>query len=269
MRCHFIDCQSRSGPHKRQLSGPWSTRAMNDDARVRAVATAATRARISLREDLDRLRLDAGWSIAKLARASHVDPAYLHRILTDDVVASIETYARLAVALGADLSAKVFPNTGPAIRDRHQASMLELLLRDRHPRWQPYLEVGVRRPSRGWIDAVLHEPRERVAVASELQSDLRRLEQLIRWQAMKSEALPSWERWDQLGDAPEISRLLVVRRTRATRQAAAEFGRQLRVAYPAHPDDALEALTGTVAWPGPALVWVALDARGARWAIGR
>jgi transcriptional regulator with XRE-family HTH domain len=230
---------------------------------------AADRARTSLRDDIDRLRLDAGWSVAALGRAAGVDPAYLHRILVDHSGASIDTYARLAVALGADLSTKVFPNTGPAVRDHLQAAMLELALRDRHPRWQPYLEVAVRRPSRGWIDAVLHDPRESMAVASELQSELRRLEQLIRWQAQKADALPSWEGWDRLEGGPTVSRLLVVRRTRATRQAAAEYARQLRIAYPAHPDDALEALTGTAAWPGPALVWVTIDARGARWAFGR
>jgi hypothetical protein len=60
-----------------------------------------------------------------------------------------------------------------------------------------------------------------------------------------------------------------VRRTRATRAVAAEFARQLRLACPVHPDDALAALTGTAPWPGAALVWVTLDARGARFAQGR
>jgi hypothetical protein len=198
-----------------------------------------------------------------------VDPAYVHRILSGDVGASLETYARLAIALGADLSGKVFPNTGPTVRDHLQAPILELALHDRHPRWQPFLEVVVRRPHRGSIDVVLHEPREAIAIASEIQSELRRLEQLIRWQAMKADALPSWEGWDRLGEAPAISRLLIIRRTRATRQVAAEYGSQLRAAYPAHPDDALEALTGTAPWPGPALLWVSLDARGARWTPGR
>lgn len=240
-----------------------------EEERRRAAAAAAGRARTSLRDDVDRLRLDAGWSVAGLGRAAGVDPSYLHRILFDRAGASLDTYAGLAVALGADLSAKVFPNTGPTVRDQAQAAILELALRDRHPRWHPYLEVAVRRPSRGWIDAVLHDPREGVAVASELQSELRRLEQLIRWQAQKADALPSWEGRDRLEGEPAISRLLVVRRTRATRRAAAEYARQLRVAYPAHPDDALEAMTGTAAWPGPALVWVTIDGRGARWASGR
>jgi len=236
----------------------------------RAAQRASKRTRDGIRDDVERLRLDAGWSLAQLARASGVDPGYLHRILTGDERPSVETYARLAAALGADLSLRAYPGTGPALRDRHQAPILELLLRERHPRWAPFTEVIVRRPARGSIDAVLHEPRERVAVASELQGDLRRLEQLVRWQQMKAESLPSWDGWAELApEPPAISRLLIVRRTRATRQVAAEFARQLRVAYAAHPDDAVAALTGTQPWPGPALVWVALEGGVARFLQGR
>ncbi len=236
----------------------------------RAARRASLRARAGIREDVDRLRLDAGWSISQLARASGVDPGYLYRILNGDARPSIETYARLAAALGADLALRAYAGTGPAVRDRHQAPMLELLLSERHPRWVPYTEVLVRRPARGSIDAVLHEPRERVAVAAELQGELRRLEQLVRWQTMKAESLPSWDAWAGLAaDVPTISRLLLVRRTRATRQVPSEFARQLRVAYPAHPDDAIAAITGTEAWPGPAMVWAALDGTRPRFLDGR
>jgi hypothetical protein len=61
----------------------------------------------------------------------------------------------------------------------------------------------------------------------------------------------------------------VVRRTRATRAIAQEFGRQLRVAYPAHPDGAVVALAGSAPWPGPAIVWAVLDGPSSRLATGR
>jgi len=199
-----------------------------------------------------------------------VAPSYVHRILTETSEPSLDTYARLATALGADLSARLYPNTGPRLRDHTQAPMLEHLLATRHPRFGAFTEVLVRRPSRGAIDALLHEPREPVAIASELQGQLRRLEQQVRWHAMKAESLPSWDGWPHLGGPePRITQLLIVRRTRATRAIAAEFARQLRTAYPAHPDDALGALTGTEPWPGSALVWMVVENGTARWATGR
>jgi transcriptional regulator with XRE-family HTH domain len=235
----------------------------------RASLKVADRARRILAADIEQALADAGLSRRALANAAGIDPGFLGRILGGRVRPSLETYARLAAPLSMDLSTRLYPNTGPTIRDRHQAPMLELLLGAAHPRWRRFVEIGVRRPSRGWIDLGLHDPAAQVFVAGELESGLHRLEQLIRWQAMKAESLPSWEGWAHLGDEPAISRLLVVRRTRATRAVAREFGRQLRVAYPAHPDDAIASLTGTAPWPGPALVWAVLDGRRSRLAPGR
>jgi transcriptional regulator with XRE-family HTH domain len=239
------------------------------NAQERAARRVAARARATLVNDLERALADSGISARRLAQASGVDGGFISRILAGDADPSLTTWARLAAPLGLDLGTRLFPNTGPALRDRHAAPMLELLLRTARPAWSAFTEVGVHRPARGWIDAALHEPRQRVIVAGELQSELRRLEQLVRWQAAKAASLPSWDGWDRLGEEPSISQLLVVRRTRATRAVAAEFAAQLRVAYPAHPDDALASLAGTAEWPGPALVWASLDARGASFASGR
>jgi transcriptional regulator with XRE-family HTH domain len=183
-------------------------------------------------------------SVVHLASAAGVARSHVARVMNGEASASFEVYQRLGAVLGADLSIRYFPNTGPAIRDRWAAPMLECLLTGRHPRWAANTEVAVRRPRRGWIDLALHEPREQVLLASELQSELRRLEQLIRWHGAKADSLPSWDGFGQLGEQPRIGRLLVVRRTKATRATAAEFGRQLRTVYPAHPDDAVAALTG-------------------------
>jgi transcriptional regulator with XRE-family HTH domain len=240
---------------------------------TRTAARAASRngrlARDRLRDDLERLCQDAGVSQHALAEASGVPQPYLSRILAGTTHPSLETYARLSSALGADLSAHIYPNSGPAIRDRHSVPILEHLLAVLHPRWQAFTEARVSRPGRGWIDVVLHEERERIVVATEIQSTLNRIEQLVRWSAEKAESLPSWERWPNQPDAPAISRLLIVRWTRTTRDAAREAARQLRIAYPAHPDDALAALTGSVAWPGPALVWARAEEGGIRLLGGR
>jgi len=204
---------------------------------------------------MERLCEDAGLSQRALAAASGVPQSYLSNILAGRARPSLETYAQIAAALGADLSTRLYPNTGPAIRDRHSVPILEQLLASLHPRWRPCTEVRVTRPVRGWIDAVLEEERERVVVATEIQSTLHRIEQLIRWSSEKADSLPSWDRWPAEPIAPAISRLLIVRWTRSTRDAAREAARQLRIAYPAHPDDALAALAGLEPWPGPALIW--------------
>jgi transcriptional regulator with XRE-family HTH domain len=234
-----------------------------------ATARAATLRHEKLVEDLVKVRDDAGISRLRLATDAGVSRRYLERIEAGEARPTIDLYQRLASALGADLHTRIYPNTGPAIRDRHQARILELTLAALHPRWVRFTEVAVRRPSRGWIDLVLHDPLERALIATEIQSELRRLEQLVRWSAEKVAALPSWDGWVRLRDEPQVSQLLLVRRTRSTQAVAREFSRQLRIAYPAHPDDALASLTGTAPWPGGAMVWVVLDGARSRLVSGR
>jgi transcriptional regulator with XRE-family HTH domain len=234
-----------------------------------AVARAVAKRHEKLVENLVEIREDAGISRSRLAREAGVDRRYLDRIEAGGMRPSIELYQRLASALGADLSTRLYPNAGPAIRDRHQGRILELTLAKAHPRWVRYTEVGVTKPARGWIDLVLHDPVERVALATEIQSELRRLEQLVRWSADKADSLTSWDGWLRMYPEPLTSRLLLVRRTRATIAVVREFARQLRVSYPAHPDDAIASLTGVAPWPGPALVWVVLEGSRSRLASGR
>ena len=118
-----------------------------------------------------------------IARLAGVDPSVLSRVEAGSLRPTLETYARIAAALGADLAARVYPQTGPRIRDRHQVRMAEVVIASLHPRWQVTPEVAVRSPVRGWIDLALHDPGAQLVVAGELESELRRLEQLIRWSA--------------------------------------------------------------------------------------
>ena len=182
-----------------------------------------------------------------VAQLAGVDPSMLTKLESGTIRPSHEMYARIAAALGADLAARVYPNTGPRIHDRHQARMAEVVIGALHPRWRITPEVAVRRPVRGWIDLALEDPAHGLVVATELESDLRRMEQLIRWSAEKSDAIGA------------TSRLLVVRWTRANRGVVADARRLLREAYPADTRDALESLTGTAAWPGPAMLWARID----------
>jgi transcriptional regulator with XRE-family HTH domain len=217
--------------------------------------------RRSIADDLRQMRLDAGVSRVAVARVAGVDPSFITKIEAGTAAPSLETYVRICAALGADFAARPYPNTGPAIRDRHQVRIAELLARSLDPRWRVSPEVAVRRPARGWIDAVLEDGRSRTLVATELESDIRRVEQVLRWSRAKADSLPSataWPAWARDGD-PAISQLLIVRRTRANRVVAEAARRQLRDAYPADPCDALEALAGSAAWPGAAMIWAQLD----------
>jgi hypothetical protein len=153
--------------------------------------------------------------------------------------------------------------TGPTIRDRHQSAMVEALLRSLHPRWRASPEVPVFRPARGVIDVVLDDSVSPLAVASEHQSELRRLEQQVRWHREKELSLPSAKLWQFLqrdGDPPPTSRLLVLRSTRATRALADAYVQTLNATYPAQARDVLAALTTAHApWPGPGIIWMHAD----------
>jgi hypothetical protein len=94
---------------------------------------------------------------------------------------SLGVLVALGDVLGADLQVRLYPTTGPRIHDRIQAAMIEALFAALHPGWKRIPEVAVHRPARGFIDAVLVLSSEGLFVATEGQSEIRRLEQQIRW----------------------------------------------------------------------------------------
>jgi len=223
----------------------------------RAIERLTRQALSSYGADVRRLREDAGITRSALADAAGVDASFLGDIEAGTANPSVRTCTRVALALGADLPLRLYPTTGPTIRDRHQSAIAELLLGILHSRWVAYAEIAVRRPSRGWIDLGMHDSRTGIFVATEIQSELRRLEQLLRWSEAKADALPSWEGWERLEGGRAISRLLIIRETRANRTIAEQHRRLVRLAYPADGRDALAALSGREASPGAAILWAA------------
>jgi transcriptional regulator with XRE-family HTH domain len=212
--------------------------------------------RHQMADDIVRMREDAGASQRRLSDACGISQGYLSRIEHGSAEPTLEVYARIAAALGADLACRLYPNTGSLIRDRHQSAVAVALLRLAHARWAPWPEVGVRRPARGSIDLVLHDAVERLAVATEIESELHRLEQLLRWSQEKAASLPSAGVWPYRdGETATISRLLVVRVTRHNREVVREFGQLIAASYPGSPEAALAALRGTGPWPGAAMLW--------------
>ena len=211
------------------------------------------------------LRLDAGVSQRRLAAEAGIDQGFLSRIERGLVEPSLAVVEAIAAVLGASVSIRLHPSTGPRVRDHLQARMAEALLNLVHPTWHRLVEVSVHRPSRGTIDVVLARSGSPV-ISVEIHSELRRLEQQIRWAADKSESLPSAEAWAFLSaeaDRTSPSRLLVLRSTRTTRELARVFEQTLLAAYPARAIDAVRALRESeMPWPGAAIVWAEVsDAR--------
>jgi hypothetical protein len=183
---------------------------------------------------------------------------FLARIERGTREPSISVLAAIGDALGADLVVRLYPNTGPRVRDHIQAAIVEELLRIAHPRWRRLTEVPVYRPARGRVDVVLHDPSAALVVATEVHSQVRRLEQQIGWARMKAEALPSADFW-RFTDEPSVSQLLVLRSTRATREVVNRFVETLRTAYPAPAEAVHAAVTGQAPWPGAGLLWANVD----------
>lgn len=228
----------------------------------------AAELRRGIGEEVRQLRLDAGVSQRELADASGLEQGFVSMIERGQRESSMSALSALANSLGADLVVHLYPNTGPRVRDRVQATIVEGLLRIVHPSWTRLLEVPVYRPSRGVIDIVLARGSEVVAV--EVHSELRRVEQQLRWARQKADALPSAAAWDRLTagvDRPRVSPVLVLRATRRNRQIDREFAQTFETAYPADPDAALTALTTARAeWPGPARLWA--SSNGSQTTIG-
>jgi len=227
--------------------------------RIEAERRAAELAR-AFGSEVRRLREDAGLSQTAVSRAAGVSQGLVSFVEAGQVKPTIETMAALGAALGADLGIRLFPGAGVPLRDRFQARMLEALLQIVHPAWHAHPEVGVTRPARGFIDTVL--VRGPTVVVTEVQSELRRLEAQLRWHEEKTAGLPSSLLWRYLGDEPTVSRLLLLRSTRTTRELARRFEQTLAAAFPARATDALAALTSDGRqWPGAAILWVRVEGR--------
>lgn len=214
----------------------------------------------SIGRDVRQHRSDAGRSQAIIAEAAGLSRSHLSRIEAGNAEPSVEVLMAIAAALGCDLSVRLFPNTGPRIRDRLQVAMLEALLALLHPRWLRRPELPVYRPVRGVIDLVLADPIAHEAVATELQSQLRRVEQQIRWSVQKADALAGLPEFD----GERVGRLLVVRNTAAMREVVRAAARTLTAAYPARADEAIASLAGDARWPGAAVIWANVEGGRAR-----
>jgi transcriptional regulator with XRE-family HTH domain len=213
----------------------------------------------NLSEALTGLRLDAGISQRAVAQAAGISPAYLSAIEAGLRTPSVDVLSRLASALGADLSLRIYPGTGPVLRDHLQVAIAEALLTLADRSWRPRLEVRIPQPARGYADLVLHDPVRRQAVVAEVNSQLRRLEQQLRWGQAKAEAIVS-----NLPPETQMCRLLVLCSTGTNRRLVALDPHVFSAAFPVRAADAFDALAHpTARWPGDVLLWATVEHGGA------
>jgi transcriptional regulator with XRE-family HTH domain len=219
------------------------------------------RIRLDLGEQIRRYRLDAGLTLTELAAVAGIDRSYLARIESGVALPSLDILIALGVALGADLSFRYFPGTAPRLVDRFQAPMVEAFLKRLHPRWVARLEVAVKVPARGVVDAALIDRVSPAAVAAEFQSEFRRVEQQLRWNSEKSDGLAErLAEEDGLPNGRTVSRLLILRSTTHTREVARRYEATLATAYPARAADVIHCLTGpTGTWPGAGILWMRVE----------
>jgi transcriptional regulator with XRE-family HTH domain len=224
----------------------------------RAGADRARTLRLRISEDVRVAREDAGLSLRHVSRVAGISHSTLHALEHGRHDPTTEVLARVAEALGMDLSVRLYPGSGPLIRDHLQSAMLQALVAMLDDRWRATPEVWVRRPVRGVIDIVLEAPGSREPlVAVEAHSELRRLEQQVRWAQAKAAALA-----EARGRPAE--RLLLLRATRHMRAVVSTHAELVGAAFPAPSAGAYSALAGAASWPGPAIVWCDVEHGQAR-----
>ena len=240
---------------------------MGNSALERAIAERQRSLRRSLGEELRDVRLAGDLSMRAVSAAAGLHFSHLPRIEAGERLPSLDALVALSTAMGHDVSIRLFPSGGPRVRDRIQVRMIEALLAVLHPRWVARLEVAVYRPARGVIDVVLQDRESQDIVAGEGHSALHAVERQLRWAGEKADALPSARGWpwaDTL-EPPRGGRLLLLRSSVATRYLVRTVPQTFRVAYPASPEAAFGALTGSSArWPGAAMLWVEVDGTATR-----
>jgi transcriptional regulator with XRE-family HTH domain len=208
--------------------------------------------------ELRQLREDCGLGQGVVARAAGISAAHLCRIEAGQTDASRRALARIAAVLGPDVSERIFPNTGPRIRDRLQAPILESLL-----------TISIQG---GAVTSRSGSPAACGALSISSSSML----QTWSWPGRSSRASAAWSssfggatrRQERsanrrpvsgAGESAVVSRLLVLRSTASSREIVRAHSEVLRTESPARACDAYTSLTGAASWPGPALIWARLE----------
>jgi transcriptional regulator with XRE-family HTH domain len=220
---------------------------------ARELAERSRRLREHVGRQIRDLRIEDGISQTRLAAATGIDQGHLSRIERGRVQPTWEVLVAIGACLGADLGVRYFPGSGPRLKDRFQAPIIEALIRILHARWIRYPELAVPK-ARGFVDLALGD-RLGTGIECEAHTEIRALDELLRRQLEKALAV------QELGVVgTNVSTLLVLRSTKLNRDVVRLHEATFAAAFPGRTRDALAALTSADApWPGPTLLWAKLE----------
>jgi transcriptional regulator with XRE-family HTH domain len=195
-------------------------------------------------------RLRIGVTQAAVARAIGVDRSVIARLERGDPAVSNTIRARACTVLGADFRL-AYPERTPLVFDAAHARIVERLLAIRHRRWRPTVEMRVPGPGRRSVDVGMASGLD--VVLFEIESRVRRMEQLARELHAKREAVESAAR-----PGMRVHVVLVLPPTRHHQALVRGLPTTIRTAFPTLSPalrHAIESAAGP--WPGDGILWLA------------
>jgi transcriptional regulator with XRE-family HTH domain len=202
-------------------------------------------------DEFRELRLRIGVTQAAVARAIGVDRSVMARMERGDPAVSNTIRARGCAVLGADFRLALYPERTPLIFDAAHARIVERLLATRHRRWRPTVEMPVPGPGRRSVDVGLASGLD--VVLFEIESRVRRMEQLARELHAKREAVESAAR-----PGVRVYVVLVLPPTRHHQALIRGLPTTIRTAFPAPSPALRHALESAERpWPGDGILWLA------------
>ncbi len=180
-------------------------------------------------EELRALRIRSDLSQAAVAREVGVARSVLSRLEAGDPGITLRTRFRVATVLGADLRISAFVESGPLVRDRAQAPIVEWILTIAGPFWRRRVEAAVPGAGRRSVDLCLASPRAIVLI--EVETRVGSLEEIIRELHSKREALAGASL--NTGELRPIFVVLGLPRTRHHAAIVRDLPRTIAAAFPA------------------------------------
>jgi hypothetical protein len=143
----------------------------------------------------------------------------------------------------------IYPDGTALLHDAVHARIVERVVAQAHPIWNPALEASVPGPGRRSTDVRLDDGRD--VVLAEVETHLGRWEEALREMHGKRAAV--------LEAGPEGRRIhvvLVLPPTRHHRDLVASIPESVRRAFPVPSSELEAALLGGGPWPGDGILWV-------------